>query len=87
MLNDLLNSLQRDGTITEAVSLRSFAGTLSVSVAFVTSRVSSTDWTSQPVELSPTYQGRLVHWQHFQMKRPRGGGRECNGRELVRSRS
>ena len=29
MLNDLLNSLQRDGAITEAVSLRSSAGILS----------------------------------------------------------
>ena len=46
MLNDFLNSLQRDGAITEAVSLRSFAGILSDSVAFVTSRDSSTDWTS-----------------------------------------
>ena len=46
MLNDLLNSLQRDGAITEAVSLRSFAGILSGPVAFVTSRASSTVWTS-----------------------------------------
>ena len=38
MLNDLLNSLQRDGVITEAVSLRSFAVILSGPVAFVTSR-------------------------------------------------
>ena len=30
MLNDLLNSLQRDGAITEAVFLRSFAGSYEV---------------------------------------------------------
>ena len=33
MLNDLLNSLQRDGAIIEAVSLRSFARILSGPVA------------------------------------------------------
>ena len=38
MFNDLLNSLQRDGAITEAVSLRSFAWILSGPVAFVTSK-------------------------------------------------
>ena len=43
MLNDFLNSLQRDGAMTEAVSLGSFAGILSGPVAFVTSRASSTD--------------------------------------------
>ena len=37
MLSDLLNSLQRDGAITEAIFLRSFAGILSGPVAFVTS--------------------------------------------------
>ena len=45
MLNDLLNRLQGDGAITEAVSFRSFAGILSGPVAFVTSRTLSTDWT------------------------------------------
>ena len=49
MLNGLLNSLQRDGVITETVSLRSFARILSGPVAFVTSRSSSTDWTLRPI--------------------------------------
>ena len=50
MLNDLLtDSLQRDGAITEAVSLRSLAGILSGPVAFEKSRASSTDWTSLTV--------------------------------------
>ena len=51
MLNDLLNSLQRDAAITEAVSLRSFAGILSGPVAFVTSRASTTYWTSLTVSV------------------------------------
>ena len=38
MLNDFLNSLQRDGAITEAVSLRSFAGILTGPVAFATNQ-------------------------------------------------
>ena len=49
VLHDLLNSLQRDGAITEAVSLGSFAGILSCPVAFVTSRASNTDWTALTV--------------------------------------
>ena len=52
MLNDFLNSLQRDGAITEAFSLRFFAGILSGPVAFVTLRASSTDWTSLLVTVS-----------------------------------
>ena len=46
MLSDLLNSLQRDGAITEAVSLRTFARILSDTVAFVTSSASSMEGTS-----------------------------------------
>ena len=57
MLNDLLNSLQRDSAITEAVSLRSFAGILSGPVAFVTSRASSTDWTSLTVRVNSDISG------------------------------
>ena len=57
MLNDLLNSLQRDGAITEAVSLRSFAGILSGLVAFMTSRASSTDWTSLTVSVNSDISG------------------------------
>ena len=57
MLNDLLNSLQRDGAIREAVSLRSFAGILSGPVAFVTSRASSTDWTSLTVSVNSDISG------------------------------
>ena len=57
MLNDLLNSLQRDGAITEAVSLRSFAGILSGPVAFVTLRVSSKDWTSLAVSVNSDISG------------------------------
>ena len=51
MLNDLLNSLQRDGAIAEAFFLISFAEILSGPVAFVTSRASSTDWTSLAVSV------------------------------------
>ena len=47
MLNDLLNSVQRDGAITEAV----FAGILSGPVAFVTSRASTTYWSSLTVSV------------------------------------
>ena len=57
MLNDLLNSLQRDYAITEAVSLRSFAGVLSGPVAFVTSRDSITDWTSLTVSVNSDISG------------------------------
>ena len=57
MLNDLLNSLQRDGAITEAVSLRSFAGILSCPVAFVTSRASNTDWTALTVGVNSDLSG------------------------------
>ena len=57
MLNDLLNSLQRDGAITEAVSLRSFAGILSGPVAFVTSRASSTDWNALTVSVNSDVSG------------------------------
>ena len=57
MLNDLLNSLQKDGAITEAVSLRSFAGILSGPVAFVTSRASSTNWTSLTVNVNSHISG------------------------------
>ena len=56
-LNDLLNSFQRDGAIREAVSLRRFAGILSVPVAFVTSRASSTDWTSLTVSVNSDISG------------------------------
>ena len=56
MLNDLLNSLQRDGAITEAVTLRRFAGILSGPVAFVT-RASSTDWTSLTVGVNSDISG------------------------------
>ena len=52
MLNDLLNSLQRDGAITEVVSLISYAGILSGPVAFVTSRASNTGWTSPSVSVN-----------------------------------
>ena len=53
VLNDLLNSLQRDSAITEAGFLRSFAGILSGQVVFVTSRASSTDsWTSLSVSVN-----------------------------------
>ena len=59
MLNDLSNSLRRngDGAITEAVSLRSFAGILSGPVAFITSRASSTDWTSLTVNVNSDVSG------------------------------
>ena len=57
MLNDLFNSLQRDGAITEAVALRSFAEILSGPVAFVTSRASSTDWTSLTVSVNSDISG------------------------------
>ena len=70
MLNDLLNNLQRDGAITEA-SLRGFAEILSGPVAFVTSRASSTDWTSLTVSFNSE---RLVHWKRFQMKEEGDGG-------------
>ena len=58
MLNDLLNSLQRDGAITEAVSLRSFAEILSGLVAFMTSRASITDWTSLTVSVISDISGK-----------------------------
>ena len=58
VLNDLLNSLQRDAAIIEAVSLRSFAGILlSGLVAFVTSTASSTDWTSLTVSVNSDISG------------------------------
>ena len=69
MLNDLLNSLQSDGAIKEAVSLRSFAGILSGPIVFVTSRASSTDWTSLTVSVNyDISQERLLHLQRLQMK-------------------
>ena len=57
MLNDLLNSLQRDGAISKVVSLRSFAGILLGPVAFVTSRASSMDWTSLTVKVNSDISG------------------------------
>ena len=53
----MLNSLQRRGAVTEAVSLRSFTGILSGPVAFVTSRASNTDWTSLTVKVNSDISG------------------------------
>ena len=57
MLSDFLNSLQTDGAITEAVSLRNFAGISSDPVAFVTSRALSMDWTSLTVSVNSDISG------------------------------
>ena len=75
MLNDLLNSLQRDGAITGAVSfIRSFAGILSGPVAFVTSRASSTDWTSLTVSVNSDISGEPGALAALPDER-RGGGK------------
>ena len=73
MLNDLLNSLQRDDAITEAVSLRSFA----------TSSASSTDWTSLTVSVNSDISGEAGALTTL----PEEAGRGCHGRKLMRSRS
>ena len=86
MLNDLLNSLQRDGAITEAVSLRSFAGILSGPVAFVTSRASSTDWTSLTVSVNSDISEEVGALAALPDEEGGGGG-ECHVRKLMRSSS
>ena len=82
MLNDLLNSLQRDGAITEAVSSRSFAGILSGPVAFVTSRASSRDWTSLTVSVNSDISGEAGVLTALPDERGRG----CHGQKLMQSR-
>ena len=74
MLNDLLNSLQRGGAITEAVSLRSFAGILSGPVTFVTSRTSNTDWTSLTVNVNSDISGEAGALAALQDEGGGGGG-------------
>ena len=74
MLNELLNSLQRDGAITEAVSLRSFAGILSGAVALVTSRASSADWTLLTVSVNSDISGEAGALATLPNDGGRGGG-------------
>ena len=85
MLNDLLNSLQRDRAITEAVSLRTFARILSGPMAFVTSRASSTDWTSLTVSVNSDISGGAGVLAALPDER--GDGRGCHRRKLMRSSS
>ena len=82
MLNDLLNSLQRDGAITEAVFLRSFAEILSGPVAFVTSRASSMDWTSLTVSVISDISGGPSALAAL----PDEGGGGCHALKLMPSR-
>ena len=77
MLNDLLNSLQGDGAITEAVSFRSFAGILSGPVAFVTSKTSSTDCTLLTVSVNSDISGEWCIGSAS--RRGEGGGGGCHG--------
>ena len=57
------------------VTVRRWAcNSLCTRVAFVTSRASSTDWTSLTVSVN-IYQEKLMHWQCFQIKGGGGGGR------------
>ena len=86
MLDGFLNRLQRDGAITEAVSLRSFAGIFSGPVAFVTSRASSTDWTSLTVSVNSDI-SREAGALAVLPDEGGGGGGVCHGRKLMRSRS
>ena len=86
MLNDLLtDSLQRDGAITEAVSLRSLAVILSGPVAFEKSRASSTDWTSLTANVNSDISGEAGALAALPDNGGRGGG--VMMRKLMRSRS
>ena len=66
MLNDLLNSLQRDGA--------SFAGILSGPVAIVTSRASNTDWTSLTVSVNSDISGEAGALAALPVQGGGGGG-------------
>ena len=82
----MLNTLQRDSAIAEAVSLRSFAEILSGPVAFVTSRASSTDWTSLTVTVNSDISGEAGALAALP-EEGGGGERGCHGRKLMQSRS
>ena len=72
------------GAITEAVSLRSFAGILSDPVAFVTSRASSRNWTSLTVSGNSDMSGEAGALAALPDE---GGGGGYHGPKLMRSSS